>query len=87
MAKPKAQGQAITMVAIAANKAREMIPAFKFSQGRKGVNRESINYMLNQIKTKQLIKESLKNGDSNEEINESDEENYLNEENLLNLDE
>lgn len=51
------------------------------------VNRESINYMLNQIKTKQLIKESLKNGDSTEEINESDDKNYLNEENLLHLDE
>jgi hypothetical protein len=50
-------------------------------------NRESINFMLNQIKTKELIKESLKNEDSKEEITGSDDKNYLNEDNLLNLDE
>jgi hypothetical protein len=50
------------------------------------ISRESLNSMLNQIKTKELIHESLKNGETEENIKEDDGKNYLNEDNLLDLD-
>lgn len=51
------------------------------------INRESLDSLLNKIKTKEVISESLKNDDVQENTTENDDKNYLNENNLLNLDE
>lgn len=49
------------------------------------INKESLDSMLNKIKSKELIKESLKNTDSENEATGSDDKTYLDESNLLDL--